>query len=249
MNRLENKVALIVGGGAGLGRNIALAFAKEGADVSIADIYFERAENTAREIQQANRRSLPVQADITKISDIDKLVKTTYEYFHRIDILVNSAGIFLQLSVMDIREQDWDSIMNLHLKGVFFTIQRVIPIMVKQGKGKIINFTSALGVRGKKDDCAYCAAKAGVINMTRALAVELGPQNILVNALAPGLMINPQNGHIQPDSELAKEILKKVPLGRLGRPEDITSATIYLASDESDFTTGTTLFADGGETA
>ena len=248
MNRLENKVALIVGAGAGLGRSFAIAFAVEGADVCVAGRTLAKVEKTAQQIKQTGRKSLAVEADITQISDIDKMVTSTFDYFGRIDILVNSAGIMLNPAVLEVKEADWDAIMNVQLKGVFFTIQKCLPIMLKQGKGKIINLASALGVKGRASSSVYCAAKAGIINLTRALAVELGAKNIYVNALAPGFTINPLTDHITSNPELVKESLNNIPLGRLGRPEEITGAAIYLASDESDFTMGTTIFADGGET-
>jgi NAD(P)-dependent dehydrogenase (short-subunit alcohol dehydrogenase family) len=139
--------------------------------------------------------------------------------------------------------------MDVQLKGVFFTIQKCLPVMLHQGKGKIINLASALGVKGKPGSSVYCAAKAGIINLTRALAVELGTKGIYVNALAPGFTINPLTENITSNPELLKGFLNNIPLGRLGKPEEINGAAIYLASDESDFTTGTTIFADGGETA
>jgi NAD(P)-dependent dehydrogenase (short-subunit alcohol dehydrogenase family) len=248
MKRLEDKVALIIGAGTGLARSFALAFAREGADVCVAGRTLAKVEETAREIEKTGRRSLAIEADITKISDIEKMVNDCVRYFGRIDILVNSAGITLRPAVMEVKEEDWDAIMNVQLKGVFFTIQKCLPVMLKQGKGKIINLASALGVKGKAGDSVYCAAKAGIINLTRALAIELGSKGICVNALAPGFTVSSKTEHVTSNPELVKEILDDIPLGRLGKAEEITGAAIYLASDESDFTTGTTIFVDGGET-
>ena len=249
MNRLQNKTALIVGAGAGLAKNFALAFAAEGADVCVAGRTLAKVEDTATQIVKAGRKSLAIEADIAKISDIDRMINTTVEHFGKIDILVNSAGILLNPPVMETTEADWDTIMNVQLKGVFFSIQKCLPIMLRQHKGKIINLASALGVKGKAGSSVYCAAKAGIINLTRALAVEFSSKGIYVNAIAPGFTVNPLTEHITSNPELLKEFINSIPLGRLGKPEEINGVAIYLASDESDFTTGTTIFADGGETA
>ena len=247
MNRLDGKVALVIGSGYGIGKTIALAFAREGADVGVAGRTLSEVQNTAQEIEKIGRKTRAFEADITRLAEIDKLITDMYHYFNRIDILVNSAGIVSNVPVLDVKEADWDAVMNVHLKGVFFTIQRVLPIMIKQGKGKIINLASALGVQGKKDSSVYCTAKAGIINMTRALAVELGVENIYVNALAPGVTTNPEGPGIDP--KMAQGFLNMIPLRRFGKLEEVSGAAIYLASDESDFTTGTTLFIDGGDTA
>jgi NAD(P)-dependent dehydrogenase (short-subunit alcohol dehydrogenase family) len=249
MNRLKDRVALITGGGSGIGKAIALAYAAEGAHVCVAGRTLSKVQDTASQIEKMGRKGLAVKADITKLPEIDRLISETIDCFGRIDILVNNAGVVLDVAALDVTEEQWDYIMNTDLKGAFFTTQRALPFMLKQGKGKVINIASPLAVEGIRDCCIYCAAKAGIVNLTRALAIELATQNIFVNALAPGFTVSPMTDHTTSDPDRAPVILNRIPLGRYGRPEDVNGAAIYLASDESDFTTGTTIYVDGGETA
>lgn len=246
MGRLENKVALITGAGSGIGKAIAWAFAREHADVCIADMNLAKVQQTAREVEQDGRKILAIQVDVAKISDLDRMVDAVVTHFGKIDILVNAAGILLRIPALDITEADWDAVVNVNLKGLFFATQRVLPAMLRQGKGKIINIASTLGAVGSQDRAIYCAAKGGVINLTKALAVELAPQKINVNAIGPGLTETPLTEYIMNDAKLLQLFLEKVPLGRAAKPEEIAAAAIYLASDESDLVTGHTLFVDGG---
>lgn len=251
MNRLENKVALVTGGGSGIGRAIAIAFAKENADVCVAGRTLSKVQDTAREIEKIGRKALAVEADISKIPEIEKMVKETIDYFGKIDILVNNAGITYISPILDVTEEKWDEVINTDLKGTFFTTQKVLPYMLKQGKGKIINIASALGVEGEPEIPAYCAAKGGVINLTRALGVELALKKINVNAIAPGFTLSSM-ANFTPDPKMSAAVsraLERIPAGRPAQPEEMGSAAVYLASDESDFVVGTTLFVDGGETA
>jgi 3-oxoacyl-[acyl-carrier protein] reductase len=249
MGRLDGKVALVVGAGAGLGMGIALGFAKEGALVCVADLAADRANETLCEIKTAEGVGVAICADISRLSDIHTMVGEAARHSGRIDILVNSAGLVLNPTIAETREEDWDAVMNVHLKGVFFTIQAVLPLMQRQGSGRIINLASVLGTRGRAGSCVYCAAKAGIINLTRALAVELGGQNICVNAIAPGFTITPGTERVLSDEELVRTFVSAVPLGRLGTVSGVAAAAMYLASDDAGSVTGTTLFVDGGETA
>ena len=246
MGRLENKVALITGGGSGIGRGISLAFAREKTDVCIVDSNLAKAQDTAREVERIGRKALAIQVDVTNISDLHRMVPLTIDHFGKIDILVNNAGILLRLPILETTEADWDAVMNVDLKGVFFATQQVVPAMLKQGKGKIINIASTLGAAGSKDRVIYCAAKGGVINLTRALAVELAPHAINVNAIGPGLTSTPLAEYIMTDTGILQSSLERIPLGRPAKPEEIAAAAVYLASDESDMVTGHTLFVDGG---
>ncbi len=249
MDRLKNKVALITGAGSGIGKAIALAFAREGADICAVGRTPEKLNDVIREVEKTGQKALAVKGDVSKIKDIDDIVSKCVEHFGRIDILVNNAGISIDGDILDIREEHWDTLMGVDLKGVFFMSQRVLPVMLKQGKGKIINIASPLAVEGAGFCLLYCTAKAGVMNMTRALAVEYASKNINVNALAPGLTETPFTENLTGNPEILKMALSRIPSGRIGQPEDMTGAAIFLASDESDFTVGATFFVDGGETA
>jgi 3-oxoacyl-[acyl-carrier protein] reductase len=247
MGRLEDTLALVVGGGRGIGKAIALAFAREGADVCVAGRTLDKVQSTVREIKAMDRKATAMQVDIGRLSDIERMIADVEHLYGRINILVNSAGVFLNPLVEETTEEDWDTIMNVQLKGVFFTIQGVVRVMLREGGGSIINLASVLGVRGKEGCCVYCAAKGGIINMTRALAVELGSRNIRVNAIAPGFTLDPSDDRVAP--ELVQRLAERIPVGKPGAPEEITGIAIYLASDDARFTTGTTFFVDGGESA
>lgn len=249
MDRLKNKVALVTGAGSGIGKAIALAFAHEGANISAVGRTLSKIKDVTRQIEKNGKKAMAVTGDVSKLKDIDNIVSETVDRYGRIDILVNNAGISIDLDVLDIREEHWDKLMGVDLKGVFFMSQRVLPVMLEQGKGKIINIASPLAVEGAGFCLLYCTAKAGVMNMTRALAVEYASRNINVNALAPGLTATPFTKNLTGDPEMLKMALSRIPMGRIARPEDMTGAAIYLASDESDFTTGATFFVDGGETS
>ncbi len=249
MNRLEDKVALVTGAGSGIGKAIAIAYAKEGADVCVVGRTLSKVRDTAREIEKTGRKALALKADISKISEIEEIVKTAIKHFKKIDILVNNAGIVLDRPIQEVTESDWDTMLGTDLKGTFFCSQKVIPCMLKQGKGKIINIASPLAVEGKPDNSVYCAAKGGVINLTRAMGLELALKKINVNAIAPGFTVTNMTSNFASDPKMLALIIPRIPAGRPAQPEDITGAAVYLASDESDFVIGTTIFVDGGETA
>lgn len=246
MKRLENKVAIVTGGASGIGKTIALTFAMESADICVADINFKGASITAAEVKQMGRKSIAINVDLTCLNDLDKMVNEAVNYFGKIDILVNNAGTCLFNPVLKVTETEWDMMMNLNLKGLFFATQRVLPIMLKQGKGKIVNLASNWGAVGHRDASVYCASKAGIINLTRALALELATQNVNVNAIAPAVTRTPATEQVLDDTEYRKMLVGEVPMGRNGKPEEIAIAAVYLASDESDFVTGHTLCVDGG---
>lgn len=249
MNRLENKVALVTGGGSGIGKAIAIAYATEGADVCVVGRTLSKVEDTACEIEKVGRKALALKADISRIPEIEETVKATIKQFDKIDILVNNAGIVTDIAILDVTEAKWDEMIGVDLKGSFFCAQKVLPYMLKQGKGKIINIASPLSVEGKPENSIYCAAKGGVINMTRALGLELALKHINVNAIAPGFTDTNMTTNFTSDPKMLALIIPRIPAGRIAQPEDITGAAVYLASDESDFVIGTTIFVDGGETA
>ncbi len=252
---LENKVALITGGAKGMGRAIALKFAGEGCDVVIADLDIRGAGKVAEEIKALGRRSLPVKVDISKSADVNDMVAQAIKKFGKIDILVNNAGGVLGIKDGDsatATEADWDKILNLNLKGHFLVCVAVIPHMKKQKYGKIISISSMGAVNPSVSVLHYHAAKAGILGLTTNLAFELAPYNIYANTIVPGPIETPFWDSLQPPGPerdaFFKEIAKKeVPLGRMGKPEDIAGPALFLASSLSDFVTGQVIYAAGGQ--
>jgi len=244
---LPGKVAIVTGGKSGIGRAIALALAEAGADVAVCSRGLEDGElrNVAAQIEKLGRRSLAVRADITCQSDVDSMVKGVVDEFGHLDILVNNAGNYLRAPLLEMSKDDWDAIIDTHLKGYMFCCQAAGNIMVEQKRGSIINIASALTVKPAAGRGAYSIAKAGVVMLTRVLALELGCHNIRVNAISPG-MTRTKLIESWFSEEAFQQIATEVPLGRLAKPEDITGAAVFLASDASSYITGQTILVDGG---
>jgi len=248
MDLLQGKVAIVTGGGRGIGKGIALRFAKEGAKVTL--VYHKRrkdAEDTARYITQEGGESLVLQADISLKDDVDRFVVKTIEAFGKVDILVNNAGMGGSKACLDTLEKDWDRMVAVNLKSIFLVCKRVIPEMIKIGKGKIINIASLYGMFGSAHTAAYAASKAGVINFTRQLAVDYASQNIYVNAISPGLISTEMTQHKVKDPDALKYFTQPIPLGRPGKPSEVARVALFFASEESDFVTGQNLLVDGGQ--
>lgn len=244
--RLKNKIAIITGAGSGIGRAIALAFSKEGAKTVIADWSEEGGKETAQQIKKQDGEAVFVKTDVSNSGDIDKMVKTCLDNFGQIDILVNNAGIVKFGSLHEMSEEDWDQVLDVDLKSVFLGSKKVIPEMIKQGKGKIINITSIAGMVGFDKTSAYCAAKGGMIALTKEMTLEYASKKINVNCIAPGVIKTAMTKDMLADPA-TKQLLETSTLyPRLGEPEDIAQAAVYLASNESDFVNGEVLVVDGG---
>jgi NAD(P)-dependent dehydrogenase (short-subunit alcohol dehydrogenase family) len=248
--QLSGKVAVITGGASGIGRATALLFAREGADVAIADLNAQAGEAVANEITQSGGRAVFESTDVTRAADCRRLAERTIREFGRIDILFNNAGIIRRATVLDLSEEDWDRVMAVNVKSVYLLSREVIPHMQKQGGGSIINTASGWGLAGGAKAAVYCASKGAVVLLTKAMAVDHGPQKIRVNCICPGdtdtamLRVEAQQLGEANDRFLADAA--KRPLGRVGSPDEIAQAVLYLASDASSFVTGTALVVDGG---
>jgi NAD(P)-dependent dehydrogenase (short-subunit alcohol dehydrogenase family) len=246
--RLENKVALITGGGSGIGKASCLLFAKEGAKVVVVDVKRDSAEATAREIG-ANARAYA--ADVSKAADAEGMVRFAEESFGRLDVVFNNAGIFHpdDDSVTNTTEAIWDMVINVNLKGVFLGCQYAIPALLRAGGGSIINTASFVAIMGAAaPQIAYTASKGGVLAMTREIAVEFARKNIRANSLCPGPVETPLLAELLSDPVRRNRRLVHIPMGRFGRPEEMANAALFLASDESSFITGTSFVVDGGIT-
>jgi 3-oxoacyl-[acyl-carrier protein] reductase len=244
MMRLKDKVAIVTGAARGLGRTFSKALAREGAKIiaiDIADI-----EGTVREVESLGGIAKGFRADVSDEEDSIKIAEETHKSFGRIDILVNNAAIIYGLvrkPFFEIDPNEWDKVMTVNVKGPWLCTRAVFPYMKQQGKGKIINLSSETFFTGSHGFVHYVASKGGVVGLTRALAVELGPHNITINAIAPGFTDTESSRSI---ADVTKYDVSRTPLNRLEQPKDLVGAVIFLASDESDFITGQTLLVDGG---
>jgi len=245
--RLKNKVAIVTGGAKGLGRAFALRMAEEGAAVMVVTRKdMDNLKRTAETIRSMGGDARFFQADVAKIEDTLAMAKATKEAFGRIDILINNAAIYDGIKRTPFHEIDlseWDLVMNVNVKGAFLSTRAVFPYMKEQGYGKIVNLASEVFFTGSHGFAHYVASKGGIIGLTRALAIELGPYNICINCVAPGFTDTEASRGL---ADVNKYDISKTPLRRLEKPEDLTGAALFLASSESDFITGQTLLVDGG---
>lgn len=248
--QLRDKVALITGGASGIGRATALLFAREGAAVAIADVNEKAGNETAVEITASGSKAVFLKADLTSAVDCRHVVERVVREFGAIHVLFNNAGIIRRASVVDLSVEDWDRVMAVNVKSVFLMSREVLPIMLNAGDGSIINMASGWGLAGGPKAAAYCASKGAVVLMTKAMAVDHGRQNIRVNCICPG---DTDTGMLRTEArqlgEREEQFLAESarrPLGRVGKPEEIAKAALYLASDAASFVTGTALVVDGG---
>ncbi len=242
---LEGKVAIVTGGARGIGRAITEIFARRGADVVIGDFQEELAANTAREVAAATGRKITsFLVDVSNFEKAKGLVEKVLSEFGHVDILVNNAGTTRDNLIMRMDEADWDTVIDINLKGAFNCSKAVIRPMMKQRYGRIVNISSVSGLAGQAGQANYSASKAGLIGMTKALARELGSRQITVNAVAPGFIPTALTENLPAD--LKETMMKQIPLGRWGKPEEIAAAVAFLASDEAAYITGHILSVDGG---
>jgi len=249
MSQLSGKFALVTGGGRGLGRAIALAFADAGADVAVASRTREQLDEVVLDIRARNRRGIAVEVDVTNSASVAQMVDTTRKEFGRIDILVNSAGVGWVSRVTQTDDDVWKLIIETNLTGTFYCCRDVARLMIEQKNGSIVNIASVAGAKGPPGLGAYAASKGGVIALTRVLALENVRHNVRVNAIAPGYFRTDMNAAALDDPEMGPKIIGRIPMRRVGRPEEIGPLAVYLASDDASFVTGEVYFISGGEMA
>ena len=247
---LESKTAIVTGGAHGLGRAIAARLAEDGADVMVADLLGSDAEVVANEIRSCGRRAASFHVDVSETTAVGEMVTATIEEFGQIDVLVNDAGVSGESGILEMEESFWDRVMAVNLKGNFLCSQAVARQMVSQGQGgRILNITSTAGSNARPGASAYASSKAGIIQFTKTLALELGPHGITVNAVGPGMTLTGSEVKPAPTDEYQRAFVGQVPLGRPGAPSDIANAVAFLASPDAEYINGQVIFVDGGYSA
>lgn len=242
--RLANKVAIVTGGSRGIGYAIARRFASEGASVVVGDLDYEGACSAAADLEKLGVSSLAVECNVAQMDGAEQLVSLAIDQFGRVDILVNNAGITRDRLLLRMKEDDWDAVMTVNLKGVFNCTKAVAKTMLRQRSGRIINIASVVGLVGNVGQANYSASKAGVIGFTKSVARELGSRGVTANAIAPGFIETKMTEGLP---ESAREaFMNRIPLGRAGTPEDVANAALFLASDEAAYVTGQIICVDGG---
>lgn len=250
MQLLQGKVALVTGGGSGIGKATALLFGAEGAQVVVADMRQEAAHTTATEIIQAGGVALAVRADVTQAREVEAMLQTTVHTYGGLDILFNNAGIGVHGDTVELSEADWERVVNVNLTGVFLGCKYAIPHMIQRGGGSIINTASIMGLVGGSLSAVYPATKGAVVLLTRNAALDYARYNIRVNCVCPGHIETPLLQRLFEHHPAQRaELLRQYPMGRLGQPGEIAQAVLFLASDEASFVTGSALVVDGGYTA
>jgi 3-oxoacyl-[acyl-carrier protein] reductase len=242
--RLKDKIAIVTGAGQGIGRSIALKMAHEGADVVIAEVNPATGYQTQKEVEPLGRKALFIPVDVANQKQVKSMVDEILKIWGRIDILVNNAGFDRGATLLKVKEEDWDAVLNVHLKGTMNCIQAVAPGMIEHHYGKIINLSSIWGKSGAVSEISYTTAKAGVIGLTKSIARELGRHQINVNVVLPGLILTPTIAQMA--EKYKNMIIDNTPLGRIGHPEEVANVVAFLASDEASFMTGASVEVSGG---
>jgi NAD(P)-dependent dehydrogenase (short-subunit alcohol dehydrogenase family) len=244
------KVAFVTGAANGIGRAAALAFAREGASVVVADVAERNNHDTAHMIEELGGRALAVSCDVTRNKDVQRALKAIIEKFGRLDFALNNAGIEYAIKpVAEITEEEWDRIIDIDLRGVFLCMKHEIPLMLQQGGGAIVNTSSGAGIKGFKGGAAYVAAKHGVIGLTRAAALDYAASNIRINAVCPGIIDTPMMDRFSGGTPGGRQaVIAQEPVGRMGKPEEIAAAVVWLCSDAAAFVVGHAMVIDGGQT-
>lgn len=242
---LEEKVAIVTGGSRGIGRAVAIELAKCGCKVVINYLGNEKlAQEVVAEIIAAGGRAIAVRANVANLSEVEEMIKQVVDTYGRIDILINNAGITRDTLLMRMKEEQWDEVIDINLKGTYNCCKSVLKLMMKQKSGKIVNVASVVGVMGNAGQVNYAASKAGIIGLTKSLAKEVASRNISVNAIAPGFITTDMTGELS-DTQ-SEALLQHIPLGRFGKPEEIASVVRFLVSDDAAYITGQTINLDGG---
>lgn len=242
--KLKGKVAVITGGARGIGREIAKILAKEGADCVLCDVNEAELNQAKTEIETLGVQALPLVLNVTSLAQTEEMVNKVIDKLKKIDILINNAGITKDALLLRMREEEWDSVIAVNLKGTFNCTKAVLKVMLKQKYGRIVNIASIIGLMGNAGQANYAASKAGIIGFTKSIAKEVASRNITVNVIAPGF-IETAMTKILPD-EVKQVMLKQIPLGRFGRPEDVANLVLFLVDDDSSYITGQVIQIDGG---
>jgi NAD(P)-dependent dehydrogenase (short-subunit alcohol dehydrogenase family) len=248
LRRLQGKVAIVTGAGTGIGRAISFLFAREGAKVAVTDIDVGAAEATVAEIVETGGSALAIEADVAEAVGVENMMRATVTTYGHLDVLINNAGVGTDGDVVELPEKEWQRILDVNLKGVFLCCKYAIPAMKKSGGGSIVNIASTAAFVGGSVSCVYPASKAGVVALSKSTALRYAHNNIRVNCVCPG-HVDTALTYTLKDPEVKAALIRKYPLGRLGAPEEIANAVLFIASDEASFITGTELIVDGGYTA
>jgi 3-oxoacyl-[acyl-carrier protein] reductase len=242
--RLKGKTAIVTGAGQGIGRSIALKMAQEGADTAVAEVNLSTRAGTAKEVEALGRKSLSIPVDVANQEQVQGMVDQVLRAWKRIDILVNNAGFDRPGGLLKVKEEDWDAVLGVHLKGTLNCIQAVAPHMIENGYGKIVNISSIWGKSGAVSEVGYSTAKAGIIGLTKSVARELGRHQINVNVILPGLILTPTISNMA--EKYQNMIIENTPLRRIGQPEEVANVVAFLVSDEASFLTGAMIEVSGG---